>query len=1684
MKKLLLLFSFITVAHSLYSQSCANYSVTRTTGITYTSIATTGNPIYSWRRTSGSLANQQDDNRSYQIPIGFDFWYLGTRYNYLSVSTNGFCDFSSSTSDGDVLPAAAGCGANQYRENPDAFTCNVNGTWLALAPLYDDIWVNNGGANPLSTSIRYLTTGAYPTRVFTLEWINMDAWNAANPPSYTAGASLNFQVKLYEGTGNIEFVYGLMNGGTATWAYACGINSGSQSVTATAAQLLNQTIANTPTFSNSPETTTLATVPNSSTSILFSSTPPTAASGALTFSNVTASGMTLSWPDWASGELGYVIYISDDGGVTYNFLTQLAANSTSYNAITLSSGTTYLWKVHAVSEGKLSSPLTGSQATLPKGPIKSVTSGNWSNLAVWDCTCVPTTNDDVTISDGTTVTIDMNASCNDLFVGEGVSGSLVLGNSVANRTVIVRGSVNVRVNGSFTCDNVNAASHQLWIKEDFVNNGTLNLNPGSGSIARSIFFRIGNQTISGSGGTTNFGDVVLKLDSISGTPYTLEVTSTKFSASSGFLDMRYGSFKFSASGANTITPFSTAASYNSYCGLWMNSPNSVMNSLAGVTFYGPLKVTGGVFNVGTAADHCLTSGGNIFTLSSGTINIAGRFDRTNGVNLTDFRMSGGLFTVNQVGSTSGALAPFTIDVVGSSFNWTGGDIVIQNAGSGNLGYLNTGASGSYTVGTSGSLQIGNGSTPAAQNIRITTNIPVPNLVVNNINSPVATLATSSLAVNNDVLLSPTSTLAASNLNISAGGNWTNNGGVYTPGTNVTIFNGSGTQAITGTVTSQTFNDITVLKPAAQVLQSGGSTNSWTLRNLLITSGVLTAPSSTMFVTGNWTNNGSFNSNSGAVSFSGSGGQSISSTANAVESYYWFYTNKSGGTLNTSGTINTINVSKTLRVINGTLTGPTTMNVTDTCGQQGGTFNYPGSLNITGNWVMTGGTANQSVSAVSVGGNWTQNAGTKNSNTCTVIFNGTGAQQINGSAGATQTFYNITVNKAPGTLLNTGGGTLTTLTLNNDFLQTQGDFSAPTAMNVAGNWTHNAGTFTPNTGLVTFNGSGSRSITSGALSSETFYNVTLNKSVGTTLDVTGTFTSITLNNNLTITQGNLSAPSAIFIAKDYSRANSVNAIFTHNNGRVVFNGAAAQALGAGAAQTFYNVEIRNTGGTISSSANPLSVNNFEQWTGNFTTANNSVFNISGNYRQESGTFSNAGTTTINLSGNFVNNGGTFTHNTGSMFLAGSTSSQTLRGQTTVFNNLVLNNTFATNPQIVLDTFITVRNALTLTSGIVQTSSINILTLDKNATGAITTAGIGSSACFVDGPLRYTMAWQNNNTTLNFPIGKNGVYGAASLVVRHTNNTSYAYTGEMIASSPVALNYTLASTTNSVSQYRYLDLKRGLTATPNLADSTNLQRTGGNSPVITMYYVAADGVSDPANLTICKTKKTNQIWYDLGATASGSPAGSVTSPGNNANFTAFSYFVLANKNGGTNILPVELISFEGKAEGNYNQLNWKSATEKNLARYELESSGENMDFHKLTSVDPLNSTSGYNLYDYQDRDFYKPLTYYRLKMIDRDNTFKYSPTIAIGNSLNVSEKISVYPNPASEEVFVSVNSDSYRNISIEVNDMLSRTLYSERFDVNPDQKLFRISTNSWISGCYLITIKQDNLILGNVKLIVNR
>ena len=141
------------------------------------------------------------------------------------------------------------------------------------------------------------------------------------------------------------------------------------------------------------------------------------------------------------------------------------------------------------------------------------------------------------------------------------------------------------------------------------------------------------------------------------------------------------------------------------------------------------------------------------------------------------------------------------------------------------------------------------------------------------------------------------------------------------------------------------------------------------------------------------------------------------------------------------------------------------------------------------------------------------------------------------------------------------------------------------------------------------------------------------------------------------------------------------------------------------------------------------------------------------------------------------------------------------------------------------------------------------------------------------------------------------------------------------------------------------------------------------------------------------------------------------------------------------PLHLLSFTAKKNGKANLLNWSTTNEINVDRFEVERSPNGRDFSKI-GITKANSTNQINTYQYSDA--VAPNTplwgagglYYRLKMIDRDGQFTYSPirSLTINNSSLI---ITLFPNPAKDKVTVT-HPIANANAQLQLTDMAGRIL----------------------------------------------
>lgn len=123
-----------------------------------------------------------------------------------------------------------------------------------------------------------------------------------------------------------------------------------------------------------------------------------------------------------------------------------------------------------------------------------------------------------------------------------------------------------------------------------------------------------------------------------------------------------------------------------------------------------------------------------------------------------------------------------------------------------------------------------------------------------------------------------------------------------------------------------------------------------------------------------------------------------------------------------------------------------------------------------------------------------------------------------------------------------------------------------------------------------------------------------------------------------------------------------------------------------------------------------------------------------------------------------------------------------------------------------------------------------------------------------------------------------------------------------------------------------------------------------------------------------------------------------------------------------LPVDLMYFNAALKGSYAELIWATAMEENNSHFEIERSLDGRNFERIAE-EPGNGNS-MNIIKYRYEDMTIPNQndpiYYRLKQVDFDGAFEYSPIVYVKSG---EEKMAnVYPNPAVD--FVNISKNGYR------------------------------------------------------------
>ncbi len=169
-----------------------------------------------------------------------------------------------------------------------------------------------------------------------------------------------------------------------------------------------------------------------------------------------------------------------------------------------------------------------------------------------------------------------------------------------------------------------------------------------------------------------------------------------------------------------------------------------------------------------------------------------------------------------------------------------------------------------------------------------------------------------------------------------------------------------------------------------------------------------------------------------------------------------------------------------------------------------------------------------------------------------------------------------------------------------------------------------------------------------------------------------------------------------------------------------------------------------------------------------------------------------------------------------------------------------------------------------------------------------------------------------------------------------------------------------------------------------------------------------------------------------------------------------------------LSVQEIDLKATRINNENvQLNWKTTGEKNSQGFDIERSNDLSKFTKLGFIPAKNSTENKNDYEWIDTNNLETISYYRIKETDLNGKITYSKIVAI-NGGQAEEIVLLYPNPASDEIQLKINSKNATNAKLEILSTTGKIVFNQKVNLNTGLNTIKNNISDFAPGIYIMKI----------------
>lgn len=178
--------------------------------------------------------------------------------------------------------------------------------------------------------------------------------------------------------------------------------------------------------------------------------------------------------------------------------------------------------------------------------------------------------------------------------------------------------------------------------------------------------------------------------------------------------------------------------------------------------------------------------------------------------------------------------------------------------------------------------------------------------------------------------------------------------------------------------------------------------------------------------------------------------------------------------------------------------------------------------------------------------------------------------------------------------------------------------------------------------------------------------------------------------------------------------------------------------------------------------------------------------------------------------------------------------------------------------------------------------------------------------------------------------------------------------------------------------------------------------------------------------------------------------------------------------TILLPVELFEFTAKRINNRDVLlNWKTASEQNADFFAVERSTDGIEFFEIGRVSAAGNSTDILPYEFIDKNLPDGAVvyYYRIRTVDVNLAATISDLRAVSLPDVNGAFINVYPNPATEILYIDLAIDQSEDIdaSFEVYNALGQKVYFGKPSFHKGQNLIELDIKNFVPGHYVFELR---------------